>query len=698
MLQFGLQKGDTVKLGNLLFSIEGSLVSAPGQTGLSSAVAPVIYIPLEDLPATGLEQKGSRISYDWFFQFTDKRDMKKLGDALDERLDREGMDVNTVEKQKERSARSFRDMTRFLSLVGFIALLLGCIGVASAINIYVREKIQTIAILRCMGTSARQAFLIFLVQILAIGLIGSLIGATLGTLIQQFLPVLLKDLLPVDVHPQVSWSAIAQGLGMGLAISLLFALVPLLSIRKISPLNTLRTVDNVKAGRDQLTWLVYLLILGFIYFFTGLQLDDWIGAAWFTVGIILAFLLLSALARALMWGVRKFFPEGWAYVWRQGLSNLYRPHNQTATLILSIGLGTALICTVIFIQKILLDRVTLSASNNQPNMVLFDIQDQQRQALLELTRSQGMPATATVPIITMRLEAVNTITAETLKKDSTIQMGSWIFNREFRVTFRDSLISSEKLTEGKWKGVYDRQQGPIYISVEEGLAKRNSIKLGDTLTWNVQGAMIPTVVGSFREVDWNRIQTNFFVVFPTGVLEEAPQFHVLMTRVPDVETSAKFQQAVVRSFPNVSIIDLNLVLSVLDDILGKIGFVIRFMALFCLTTGLVVLIASVLISKYQRMRESVLLRTIGASRRQIFSITALEYVFLGTLAALAGIVLALLGSWALAHYVFETPFRPAWVSVLWVFLAVVGLTVLIGIANSRFIVNKAPLEVLRAEG
>ncbi|MCU0382051.1 MAG: ABC transporter permease [Chitinophagaceae bacterium] len=698
MLQFNLKAGDTVKLGTLFFPIEGSLVSAPGQTGLSSAVAPVIYIPLEDLPATGLEQKGSRITFAWFYKFDDKRDMAKLSQYLEDRLDRENMDINTVESQKESSARSFRDVTRFLSLVGFIALLLGCIGVASAIHIYVREKIQAIAILRCLGASARQAFLIYLLQILVIGLLGSLIGALLGTIIQQFLPILLKDLLPVEVHAEISWKAVLQGIGMGLVISLLFALVPLLSIRKISPLNTLRTAEDVKAGRDPLTWLVYAGILGFIYLFTGMQLGDWQASIWFTLGVILAFLLLSALARLLMWAVRKFFPENWAYVWRQGLSNLYRPHNQTAILILSIGLGTALICTVIFIQKILLDRVTMSASNNQSNMVLFDIQAGQRQGVLELAQREGLPAMGTVPIVNMRLESVNRITAETLKNDTTIDMGSWIFSREYRVTFRDSLINSEKLKAGEWQGSYDAKSGPIYVSVEERMATRNSIKIGDTMTWNVQGAMIPTIVGSYREVDWNRIQTNFLVVFPKGVLEDAPQFHVLMTRVPDVATSARFQQEVVKAFPNVSIIDLNLVLSILDDILGKIGFVIRFMALFCLTTGLVVLIASVLISKYQRMRESVLLRTLGASRRQIFSITALEYVFLGTLAAFAGIVLSLLGSWALAYYVFETPFRPAMLSILLVFMSVVGLTVLIGIANSRFIVNKAPLEVLREEG
>ena len=170
-----------------------------------------------------------------------------------------------------------------------------------------------------------------------------------------------------------------------------------------------------------------------------------------------------------------------------------------------------------------------------------------------------------------------------------------------------------------------------------------------------------------------------------------------MTRVPSVEVSARFQQAAVKEFPNMSIIDLGLVLRVVDDILNKIGFVIRFMAAFCMITGLVVLIASVLISKYQRMRESVLLRTMGASRRQIYAITALEYFFLGALAAFAGILLSLLGSWALAHYVFETSFTPHIIPIFIIFFSVCALTVLIGLSNSRFIVSKPPLEILREE-
>jgi putative ABC transport system permease protein len=206
-----------------------------------------------------------------------------------------------------------------------------------------------------------------------------------------------------------------------------------------------------------------------------------------------------------------------------------------------------------------------------------------------------------------------------------------------------------------------------------------------------------TYVGSIRTVDWQRVQTNFLVVFPTGVLERAPQFHVLITRVASDRQAARFQQAVVKGFPNVSVIDLKLILQTIDEIIGKISFVIRFMAFFSIITGVIVLIGSVIISKYQRIRESVLLRTMGANRKQILMINALEYFFLGSLSALAGVFIALLGSWALARFSFEVPFSPSVGPVLVVYLIITALTMLIGLSNSRSILNNPPLEVLRQE-
>ncbi|HRO71001.1 MAG TPA: ABC transporter permease, partial [Chitinophagaceae bacterium] len=310
MLQFDAKPGDTVRIGNLGFAIAGTLMGAPGQTGLSASVAPVVYIPLQYLEQTGLSQKGSRINYRYFFKFDKAVDIKALMDDLEPRLESEGLNYDTVESQKEDIIRSLRDLTRFLSLISFIALLLGCIGVASAIHIYVREKINAVAILRCLGAKGSQAFLIYLIQIVIIGFIGSLAGALLGTIIQQFLPYALKDFLPVAIDPELSWKAIGQGILLGVIISFLFALLPMVSIRNVSPLNTLRlSFQSVSLFRDPVKWLVYLAILAFIFVFSYIQLESIGQAVSFTIGVLIAFLILVSIATLLMWMARRFFPD-----------------------------------------------------------------------------------------------------------------------------------------------------------------------------------------------------------------------------------------------------------------------------------------------------------------------------------------------------------------------------------------------------
>lgn len=698
LLQFNAKIGDTIRVGKMIFKIAGILNKAPGQTGITASVAPVVYIPMQYLEQTGLMQKGSRINSIFYYQFDRPEYAEKLAKRIEPRIEQFDLDHDTIESQKRDTGRSFEDLTRFLSLVGFIALLLGCIGVASAVHIYIREKIATIAILRCLGVTGYQAFFIYLIQITGIGFLGSAGGAILGAFIQQVLPVVLKDLLPVAITVNISWTAIFQGIALGTIISLLFALLPLVSIRNISPLNTLRlSLEETRLFRDPVKWVVYLMIVLFIGIFSYIQLGEWREAVYFTLAVLTAFLVLTGVSWALVYLVRKFFPSSWSYLWRQGLANLFRPNNQTIILIVSIGLGTAFISTLLLVQDVLLDRVTLSASGNQPNMLLFDIQTNQKKEVSALIHTQGLPVLQEVPIITMRVEEVKGYTAADVRKDTTLDVSRRAFSSELRVTYRDSLTDSEKITEGKWFGNIT-PDGKIYVSLEEDYARRIKVSVGDNLVFNVQGALIPAIAGSIRQVDWNRIQTNFRVVFPAGVLEDAPQFHVILTRVPSVEVSARIQQAVVRRFPNISIIDLDLVLKVLDEILNKIGFVIRFMAAFSIITGLIVLIASVLISKYQRIQESVLLRTLGASRRQIIFITILEYFFLGALAAFTGILLSIAASWALAHFTFETDFIFKPMPVIILFCLVPALTVLIGVINSRGILNRPPLEVLRRDG
>ena len=695
LVQLGAQPGDSIKVGNLSFLIAGRVTKTPGQAAIAATVAPTVFVPNQFLVNTGLLQRGSRVAYKYYYQFSPGTDVEKFIKPLSARFDKEGVNYDTVAGRKKQTGRSFADLTKYLSLVAFVALLLGCVGVASAVQLYVKEKVSSVAILRTLGASGRQAFLIYLLQTALMGLIGAMIGALVGSVIQLALPRVFGSFLPITVETTLSGSAILGGIGTGLLISILFSLLPLLAIRNVSPLRTLRTsYEDDLSGRDPLRWLVYLLVIGFIIGFAYLQTQNLMLAIGFTAGLMVAFSILTALGLGLIWLVRRFFPTSWSYIWRQSLANLYRPNNQTLILVTSIGLGAFLIATLYLTQGLLLGRVELSGSGNQPNMVLFDIQNEQLNGVRALVAGQKLPILQEAPIVTMRLSDINGKTNEVTRKDTAARPPKWAFTREYRVTYRDSLISSEKLLSGK--APY-QANGNSYVSIDKDFFDRMHLKLGDTLNFNVQGAPIQTIVGGTREVEWNRVQTNFLVVFPTGVLELAPQFHVLMTRVPDNKTSAVLQRNLVSRFPNVSAIDLGLILKTVDEILAQISFVIQFMALFSILTGLLVLASSVVISKYQRLRESVLLRTLGASREQILSITVLEYGLLGLLAALSGILLSIVGTWGLARFVFEVPYRPDAVPLLVVIGVVTVLTVLIGVFNSRDVLTRPPLDVLRAE-
>ena len=695
MLQFDATVGDSIKVGNSTFPIAGSIHKVPGQPGIAATVAPPVYIPLSELEASGLLQKGSRVNYKRYVKFADGTDVEALVEReIEPLLEKEEVRFDTVAERKQEIGDNYSNLTGFLNLVAFVALLLGCLGVASAVHIYIKEKMISVAILRCLGGKGQQGFTIFLIQIIVMGLLGSVLGALLGTAVQFVLPHVFADFLPVQVNVAVSWPSIVQGVLIGVIISVLFALLPLIAVRNISPLRTIRASYEEAASPDPWRYIISGIIVLFVGLFSYWQLRNIQEALFFTLGMIVAFAVLWGMARLLMWAVRRYFPVSWSYLWRQSLSNLYRPNNQTLVLIVTIGLGTALISMLFFVQNLLLEKVELSSSENQPNMVLFDIQSNQKDSLVQLTQSYDLPVVQQVPVVNMRLEGLKNRTVAQIKEDTTVQVRRWVLNREYRVTYRDSLIDSEELVKGNWTGTAGDS---IFVSLEDGLAEDMQVGIGDKVTFNVQGAVMDTYVGSIRKVDWQRVQTNFLVVFPTGVLERAPQFHVLITRVTSDRQAARFQQAVVKGFPNVSVIDLKLILKTVDEIISKIAFVIRFMAFFSIITGIIVLIGSVMISKYQRIQESVLLRTIGANRKQILSINALEYFFLGSLAALTGVFIALIGSWALAQFNFEVPFTPSIGPVLVAYLVITALTMLIGLSNSRSILNNPPLEVLRKE-
>lgn len=696
--QFKIGVGDSIRIGDVSFVIDGQALSGPGQSGIGSTVAPIVYVPIKELNATGLVQRGSRVNYQYYFKFPPSVNVDNKIKPFEKRLSTAKIDVETVEGRKKTIGTAFKNLTDFLGLVGFVALLLGCIGVASAVHIYVKDKRPTVAILRTLGASGMQAFWIVLIQIVVMSVGAAILGAILGSLIQYLLPILLKDFLPIqNVVNEVSWSAMARGIFIGVIVAVLFAMMSLLSIRNTSPLRVLRaSFEENSNNRDFAQWAVYTLITLFIGSFAYLQTKQVNAAIGFLVVLLGMFLILAAIAKFLTWAVRRFFPMDWSYVWRQGISNLYRPNNQTLILMVAIGLGTALVSTLFFTQSLLLKQVQLSGSGAQPNMILFDIQTKQKEEIKTLVNSYKMPVLQDVPIVTMRLDSLDGKNVTELLSDSTLEMEKWALEREYRCTYRDTLIETETVVEGDFLN-QNKKDGTIYVSISDRVAEALKIKPGAKMSFNVQGAPMETVVSDIRKVNFNKVQTNFFVVFPRGILEAAPQFHVLITRVSDAQQSADFQKDAVQKFPNISVIDITQILQTVDTVLGKVSFVIRFMALFSILTGLIVLISSVALSKYQRLQESVLLRTLGASRRQILSINAIEYLMLGAMATATGIILSSGAAFLLSKFLFKVPFSPDWSPTIIVFVVIVLLTLIIGLFNARTVVNHPPLEVLRNE-
>jgi putative ABC transport system permease protein len=695
----GARMGDTLALGEARFVIIGTIKKAPAEVGFRFAVGPRIYIPAEYLQETGLLGFGARVQYEVFAKLSEGGSAQQVAAQYRPVLAPERVRLRTVADDQRNLNDVLSRLAGYLGLVALLALLLGGIGVASAAVVFVRQRSESIAVLRCLGATSGRTFTIYLTEAVAIGLMGSILGALLGVALQRLLPGLLAGLIPVDVAPTISWHAILLGIGIGVWVTLIFSLLPVLGVRRISPLQALRRdLEPERPWRD-IWWVLAGVTLAASTFGLAVhQVGNWRQGVAFAAGIGVTFTVLWAAAWALTRIMRQKLPESWSYVWRQGLANLHRPANQTTTLILGIGLAAFLLGTLYLVQHNLLHQLRSTGGSARPNLVLFDIQPDQMEAVEHELRAARLPLVGPTPIVPMRIRTVkgrpvsNLLTADSTTGSDPSR--GWALRREYRSTYRDTLVPSERVTAGSWSRTQTSSL-PVGISVEQDLARELGIGIGDEIVWDVQGRTLASRVASLREVEWARFEPNFFVVFAPGALERAPQTLVTLTRIPGSSERGMFQRRIAERFPNVSILDLSLVQESLERLVNRVALAIRFMALFCLGVGVLVLIGALATSRFQRIREGALLRTLGASRPQVFKIVLAEYLSLGLLASAVAIVLAIAAGWALARFVFESEFSLPLIPLSGLTLSIVALTVLVGLANSRDVVRHPPLEVLR---
>lgn len=710
------QVGDMATLGDQQLPILGVLVQAPPSASGFSALSPTVITSLETLRQTQLAGSKSLAFHRSYFKLPEGLTSESIVQSHSKLFAEQRLTQTTAKKRSSNVEKAINRLYTFFNLIGLSALFLGGIGVAGAIHLHISERLKSVATLRCLGCSSARAFAVYLAQSIAMGVTGSIAGILTGSGFILLLGLLVDNLPPgmlpfaIDITP--AWGEIAKSGAVGLTICISFALLPLLSVRRVSPLAALRRDDSThqKSMRDPLRWFVILGLFTFAFGLTWMDSQDQSNGWKISLGYIaflsLSLLFLTSTGKLLRWLTKKLARPSWPFVIRQGITSLYRPNNQTGLFMVSIGLGVFLIFTLLLMQNILLQWLDPARMDNKPNVFLVDVPPEQNQTVEKIMADNQVKLLGHAPIIQMRLtqikgRPVTELTGE--RADGSKPIPRWILRREFRSTYRDQLTETEKLKAGKWIGSTQglSENDAIPVSFEEKMASDLGIKIGDEVTVSIEGfgESRKLRVASLREVNWQSMNLNFFIVFPTGTLEPYVSFNVIAAHSPNDETTAQLQQEIFKKLPYVNSIDLSLIMKTVQSVLNTAGQTIQVMAMFTVITGGIVLIASILAGRRVRIRESVLLRTLGASRGQISRILAVEYALLAILATLAGSMLAVTASILLGNLVFDgEPYHIPWGLLAAGITGVVAITVSIGMLLSRGIASQPPLQILRSEG
>ena len=699
LVQLDARVGDPLVLGEARFTIAGSVARAPGSFGLRTQVAPRVFIADRHLAATGLVQLGSLVEYIAYWK-AERAPMDAWLEANTPLLESSRANVLTVRRYQREMSDSFASLTRFLGLVGLAALALGTIGVASGVRVFVREKLDAVAVLRSLGATPRDVVATYALLALALGGAAGVVGVAACIPLVWLLPGWMSEVLPVEVGFALSPRAVVAGIALGLGATAVCAIGPLLDLAAVAPLRALRRDfgsddDAPSSGR----WLVIgALVVGTLVAALW-QAPTWKMGLGFAGGLAAALALLAGAAIALSSLLRararqrSFRAPYWL---RQGVANLFRPRNHTLPTTVAIGFALFLVATLHAVQTNVLAQIARGSGPDRPNLVLFDVQPDQRAELATFLDERGVETLETAPLVSARLGALNgRASTEWLKEEELHRELRWALRREYRLTYRHDLAESEELLSGEWWGEDVPAREPYPVSLERDLAERLGVSLGDAIRWEVQGVPVESVVTSVREVDWGRMATNFFVVMPPVALEHAPQSGVVVGKLDDANARAELQRDLVVRFPNVSALDASVILRALDATMAQVATAIRWLALFTLATGFAILVAAASAARSERTREALLLRVLGASSSTVFRIQATEAVALAALAAAVGTLASSAASWALVVFAFELPFAPPWADLFALAGGTLVVTALLGTLGAGRARSGSPQAALR---
>ena len=696
--RLGLAVGDPLLLGPARFTIAGVIDREPDRGSSFVQLGPRVMIAAGALESTGLVGYGSRVRYRMLVRLPAAVSPRTAVGALEHAIADPSVRVTAFDDARPGLRRFFSQLATYLGLVGLASLLVGGIGVASSVVTFVRRQLATVAVLKCLGAESRMVLAAFLLQVLAVGSLGSLAGAALGVLMQPVLVRALQPFAPFALEPTWDGWTVGRGLLMGTLTALLCALWPLLAVREVPPSLILRRGLEAAAWRAPRPWGAALPIVAGLAALALWQAGSFKLGAIFVGAALAALVVLAALSRGLILLVRCLPPRG-GLAWRQGLAGLRRPGGHAVQVVLALGTGAMLLVSIALLEASLRRQIAFESKRAAPSFFFVDVQPDQREPFGRLVTAASLGvAPVLTPIVRGRLTAIGgtpvtraLIDAKKAAAPDTV----WYFTREYVLTAAAEPPPGTAITRGRWWTAADAARRPR-VSLEEAAAKHLGVSVGGTLAFDVQGVTVEAEVMSLRKVDWQSLTTNFFAILSPGALDGAPVTYMATARVP-AAAETRLQDHVVATFPNVTAIPVRAVLERVATVLAEIGRAIRLIALFSIAVGITVMASTLAATRHQRLYETVILKTLGATRATVARAFAVEYACLGAAAGLGGTLLAAALAWAVLTFVLDVPWTLEPGMLAWGVAGTTAVALAVGGLGTFRLLGRSPLAVLREE-
>ncbi|MGB0910370.1 MAG: ABC transporter permease [Nitrospirales bacterium] len=722
LISLAAEIGDQISIGQSKFIVTGTIQKEPDRVASAFSLGPRVIISRQGLVATDLLQPGSRIRERYRLRIPSNLSLTPLLGELRGRFAKEGVRVATFRDAQPRVRRFLDQLSTYLGLIGLTALFVGGIGVVSTIQGYISQKMTSIAILKTVGAGTQLIIMIYLLQSLLMGGVGSVFGAGLGVAFQFLMPLLLDGILPFPIDFQISAAPVLKGILLGVLSTLVFTLWPLLTIRHVPPALVFRReidqahmqmkTDSVFCQAQKMMKRIFhdriRLLIGFMMCASLSGLAMWqaqsVTLGLFFIAAFLVSLLLLLIAAKSLLRVLTLLPRLRTFTIRNAIGNLQRPGNYTAGMTVAIGVGVMVIVSIALIKTSLLEALGERMPNKAPSFFFIDIQPDQHDVfddLLQQWTDEG--AYQLTPVVRSRLTAIDgqRIDPEAHKG----KRNGWYFTREYVLTALADLPKDNTITQGEWwkntdlihtQSLPSSLEHPTALSIEEEAAKNLKLSLGSILEFDIQGVPFFAKIKSTRKVDWGSYSTNFFMILFPESLNEAPMTYISTARVSKLN-EIPLQQALVSTLPNVTAINVGDVLDNIAHLLEQLAWAIQGMALLCIVNGTIVMTAALSTTRYRRLYEAAILKALGGTRRMITQSLAMEFGILGSLAGVIGVGLASLLSWGILHFFLDLEWTFQVETLAMACLLTILLTLLVGFLSSFRLLAQPPLAVLREE-